>query len=320
MVTSDPKNDKIYRCDDKCPMYKGFSLCSHVITAAEDNGDLKSFLESVCKSCTPNLSAIANGMPSGSGRKGVPKRKRTKAQPIQSRSVRQCLQPQSSASTMPTSSLTASQTAFCSSSILSSSQTTNLQLKSSASTMPTNSCIASQAALCSSSSSQSTNSGQFTLQSACTRSSTSVSYSPFINSAASTAHSCYIAPTRNTTATGATGSTVCHYNRPLQRQVGSLSNATITPTASSHSQVLVGGNVFNFAASPMSVIPRSNEPVPNSESPTNPFVLKMKTKQIRVCQSCRKDYSGPNDTMGLLVARAERRLVSNLVTGTQFLG
>ena len=89
MVTSDPKNNKIYRCDDKCPMFKGFSLCSHVIAAAEDNGELKSFLECVCKSCVPNLSAIAyNGMPSGSGRKGgVPKRKRIKAQPVQSRSV-----------------------------------------------------------------------------------------------------------------------------------------------------------------------------------------------------------------------------------------
>ena len=58
----------------------------------------------------------------------------------------------------------------------------------------------------------------------------------------------------------------------------------------------------------------------NSESSTKPFVLKMKTNQIRVCQSCRKDYNGPNDTMGLLVARAERRLVSNLHTGTEFLG
>jgi len=57
----------------------------------------------------------------------------------------------------------------------------------------------------------------------------------------------------------------------------------------------------------------------NSESSSKPFVLKMKTNQIRVCQSCRKDYNGPNDTMGLLVARAETRLVSNH-TGTEFLG
>ena len=51
-----------------------------------------------------------------------------------------------------------------------------------------------------------------------------------------------------------------------------------------------------------------------------PFVLKFMTNQIRICQSCRKNYDGPNDTMGLVVARAERRLVSNLSTGVQFLG
>ena len=158
---------------------------------------------------------------------------------------------------------------------------------------------------------QATNSGQFTVQNH-TQPSASMSYPPTANSIASTA---YITRPKNTTATTASGSTGPH--RPL---VGNLSSASISPTASSHSQVLVGGNVFNFASSPMSVIPRSNEPVPNSESSTKPFVLKIKTNQIRVCQSCRKDYSGPNDTMGLLVARAERRLVSNLATGTQFLG
>ena len=53
---------------------------------------------------------------------------------------------------------------------------------------------------------------------------------------------------------------------------------------------------------------------------TNPFILKFKTKQIKVCQSCRRNYEGVNDTMGLIVARVERRMVSNLATGTQFLG
>ena len=58
---------------------------------------------------------------------------------------------------------------------------------------------------------------------------------------------------------------------------------------------------------------------PTKEQP-KPFTLKLKTKQIRICQSCRKDYEGANDTLGLVVARAERRLVSNLSTGVQFLG
>ena len=51
-----------------------------------------------------------------------------------------------------------------------------------------------------------------------------------------------------------------------------------------------------------------------------PFILKFKTNSINICQSCRRNYEGPNDTMGLVVAHAERRLVSNLATGTQFLG
>ena len=44
------------------------------------------------------------------------------------------------------------------------------------------------------------------------------------------------------------------------------------------------------------------------------------TPSIRICQSCQLNYSGQNDTMDLVVARAERRLVLNLSTGTQFLG
>ena len=32
-----------YSCDDKCVMFKGFSLCSHVLAAAQQNGDLGVF-------------------------------------------------------------------------------------------------------------------------------------------------------------------------------------------------------------------------------------------------------------------------------------
>ena len=32
------------------------------------------------------------------------------------------------------------------------------------------------------------------------------------------------------------------------------------------------------------------------------------------------NYEGQNDTLDLLVSRAERRIISNLATGTQFLG
>ena len=81
-----------YSCDDKCAMFKGFSLCSHVIAAANDNGDLHSFLEHQNeKKCGPNFTAITSqGMPSGSGRKGgIAKRKRSRvAVPVETRSVR----------------------------------------------------------------------------------------------------------------------------------------------------------------------------------------------------------------------------------------
>ena len=68
---------KKYSCDDKCTMFKGFSLCSHVIAAAHEHGDLQSFLDSQQSKFRPNLTAIANqGMSIGSGRKGgVAKRK-----------------------------------------------------------------------------------------------------------------------------------------------------------------------------------------------------------------------------------------------------
>ena len=124
-----------------------------------------------------------------------------------------------------------------------------------------------------------------------------------------------------------TPNTVFHPSQsiPSQHQVLTVSNSRITPKASSSGQVLLGGNVYNFtgssmptsnasflrlSSSPSAVTPRTA----NYESSTKPFVLKMKTNQIRVCQSCRKDYNG------LLVARPERRLVANLATGTQFLG
>ena len=87
--------------------------------------------------------------------------------------------------------------------------------------------------------------------------------------------------------------------------------------ASSGGQVVVYGVNFNFTASnPI----QASQTTSNSKEKQKPFVLKLKKKQIRVCQSCRKDYDGANDTLGLVVARAEQRLVSNFATGVQFLG
>lgn len=83
------RKSNVYCCDDKCAIFKGFSLCSHVLAVTECNGDLKPFLDSISGTCTPNLTAIANqGLPKGTGRKGgIPKHKRKSAVPIQSRSI-----------------------------------------------------------------------------------------------------------------------------------------------------------------------------------------------------------------------------------------
>ena len=77
IVQTKSNNQCLYICDSNCPMFKGFSLCSHVVAEAEVNGDRPVFLKCIQKGCIPNLSAIANqGLPCGSGRKGgVPKHK-----------------------------------------------------------------------------------------------------------------------------------------------------------------------------------------------------------------------------------------------------
>ena len=112
------------------------------------------------------------------------------------------------------------------------------------------------------------------------------------------------------------------------------------PIASTSGQVLVGGSgtVFNVsspgAANPTPMPAISSVHVQLQTTPTvcvsgsrssgfshtNPFMLKFKTNLIKICQSCRKGYEGVDDTMGLVVARAERRMISNVVTGVQFLG
>jgi hypothetical protein len=41
LVTRDSKNACLYRCDANCPMFKGYSICSHVIATAHNNGELQ---------------------------------------------------------------------------------------------------------------------------------------------------------------------------------------------------------------------------------------------------------------------------------------
>ena len=97
--------------------------------------------------------------------------------------------------------------------------------------------------------------------------------------------------------------------------------------ASSAGQVVVNGTGVNVniatstPGTPQAYSKNEGENISNSaKQKVKPFTLKLKTKQIRIFQACRIDYDSANDTLGLVVARAERRLVLNLLTGVQFLG
>ena len=233
LVTRDSKNNKLYRCDSQCPMFKGFCICSHVLATAQVNGELKSYLDNI-KVCKPNLAAIADhGMPSGTGCKGgVAKRKRSrKVTPVVTRSIRPCLEMDPAVPSV--SSLMQSEAISSPTSVVSC--TPNLEGAS----------ISSQA--------------QVVL-----------------------------------------GANVINYAAPI-----SLPPATTSALAA---------NVMNYAG------PVATASASYHGNLKKPFVLKFKTNQIKICQSCRKNFDGTNDTLGLVVARAERRLISNMTTGVQFLG
>ena len=89
-------------------MFKGFSICSHVVATAQVNGQLKSYLTEINGICRPNLTAISSqGMPSGAGRKGgLCKRKHNRKLPvIETRSLRPCLERDSMQSSVEASLL-----------------------------------------------------------------------------------------------------------------------------------------------------------------------------------------------------------------------
>ena len=77
-----------FACDNSCPNYKCFGLCSHTVAVAEVNGMLSAYIEYYKKQKKiPNLSALAKtGMPTGRGRKGTePPRKRRRGDCIETR-------------------------------------------------------------------------------------------------------------------------------------------------------------------------------------------------------------------------------------------
>ena len=77
-----------YSGDTECPNFKSLGICSHSVAAAEDNGDLQEFVNSLSKSKrVPNITKLVTAkMPKGRGRKGcAPPRKRRKKITVNSR-------------------------------------------------------------------------------------------------------------------------------------------------------------------------------------------------------------------------------------------
>ena len=95
----------IFCCDKNCKIFKGFSICSHVVATAQVNSQLETFLTEINVICRPNYTAISSqGMLNGAGRKGgLCKCKHSRRPPIiESRSLQPCLEGTSS---LPTLSL-----------------------------------------------------------------------------------------------------------------------------------------------------------------------------------------------------------------------
>ena len=282
IVTTKPNSTCTYICDTNCPMFKGYSLCSHVVAAAEVNGDLSDFLDAIKKQCTPNLTAIAsNGFSSGSGRKGgIPKRKRKSPISIESRSVRQCLQsPNSDLASISKTVSFAPTTAG----VLTTMATPALPFSS---TIPTSSLLATAFSAVT----------PTLLQPA--------TVSPVVVTSSFPAATC--------TAAVLQPSTSPMYSSSGSAQLPVNMFSPVSSANQSGGQVIVNGTGLNLNITGARTL--------NDKDTPKPFVLKLKAKNLRICQSCRKDYDGGNDTLGLVVARPERRLVSNLATGIQFLG
>ena len=67
------KKNGQYACDNDCPNWKSLGICSHSVVAAEDNGDLQTFVEWVkrVKKVPNTTKLVTTKMPKGRGRKGT---------------------------------------------------------------------------------------------------------------------------------------------------------------------------------------------------------------------------------------------------------
>ena len=242
----DVKKGYMYFCDDKCPMFKSYHICSHLVAAAEDNGELKSFLGNSGYLFQPNLTTISNeGMPAGSGRKGGRQKRKRKSTPaVESVSYRPCFQRNSSS--LP-----------------------QKQLR------------------------------------------TASSASPFLPSNESTVDSITQSPQPS--------NSVSASSMPPVSIVVSMPTSVLRPCVSNISGQVNIGSGLNVSTNTPQNLPGINTSLQNPAA-ANPFTLKLKTNAIKICQACRKGFDGANDTLGLAVARSERRLILNTVTGSQFWG
>ena len=232
------------------------SICSHVIATAHINGELKLFLKNVNK-CEPNLSAIANhGMPSGTGRKGgVAKCKRVgKIPSVETRSIRPSLVHTPGAKP-PSDPLS-----------------TDVGMHDSFTGGP------------SSSSFQPPTTHGSTVRAS---GSQQLSTSPRNIIGASSAQ-----PPKRRSAIGAqqlSASSLPFSTVPISP---STTPGSIAPTIGTANLSSRSPSVVNYAG-PTSRSSASHGTSSSSMKP-KPFVLKFKTNQIRICQSCRKNYDGPD--------------------------
>lgn len=296
----------LYKCDDRCPMFKGFSLCSHVAAAAQTNGELRAFINTFSDSFTPNLAAISErDIPSRSGRKGgIAKRKRKKNPTPETTSVRQSL-----TSPMTITSLRTPCNATSGSEGLPSVVS------------PNSATFGNPSSVCNSSLAVPTSTPtQFPMNATYSTSSSNMFLSP--NPLVPTAAFPFTAQSQaSALCTGTPNSCALV---PTCIPISYPPPASVNVCTANSCAVIGSGVVFssNYGNAPFtSTI--SDRNVMSLVSPVhrniNNFVLKLKTSRIKVCQSCRKNYDGDNDTMGLIALRAECRVVTNITTGVQFL-
>ena len=140
---------------------------------------------------------------------------------------------------------------------------------------------------------------------------TASSASPFLPSNESTVDSITQSPQPS--------NSVSASSMPPVSIVVSMPTSVLRPCVSNISGQVNIGSGLNVSTNTPQNLPGINTSLQNPAA-ANPFTLKLKTNAIKICQACRKGFDGANDTLGLAVARSERRLILNTVTGSQFWG